>query len=82
MLTLFSDSNDDDAYMFLEFYQPEAEVCKIYVNGSEGYVNSSDVSEEALRNTIDYGMILDCMWIITVDPGKKVPLLKTKLQDQ
>lgn len=56
---------------FLDVEKPELKECRILVNGSQGYINSTTVDD--LKNqTSNYSIPLDCMWIITVKPGWKV----------
>jgi len=44
------------------------------VDGSQGYINSTDVDD--LKNkTLANQVPLDCMWIIRVKPGWKVTIL-------
>lgn len=56
---------------FLDVEKPELPACRINVNGSQGYINSTDVDD--LKNkTLIYQVPLDCMWIIEVKTGWKV----------
>lgn len=41
------------------------------VQGSQGYINSSDV-EDLKNKTLMYQVPLDCMWVINVTVGWKV----------
>lgn len=51
--------------------KPELQECRILVNGSQGYINSTTI-EYLTNQTQVYQVPLDCMWIITVKPGWKV----------
>lgn len=53
-------------------YQPEINMCRIDVEGGEGWLNRSDINPERVRHSIMYGVPLDCMWVIRVKEGWKV----------
>lgn len=44
------------------------------MDGMEGWVNTTSIPEEKVRSNVEHGLPLDCMWVITVDPGWKVNL--------
>lgn len=46
--------------------------CIINMDTSEGIIKSQDIDPVRIKNTIDYGIPLDCMWIVTVETNKKV----------
>ncbi|XP_050529694.1 uncharacterized protein LOC126899146 [Daktulosphaira vitifoliae] len=52
---------------------PKLPVCRKYINGSQGYINSTDV-EDVKNETLMYKVPLDCMWIIEVKVGWKIQL--------
>ncbi|XP_077302836.1 neuropilin and tolloid-like isoform X2 [Arctopsyche grandis] len=55
------------------FYnQQEMDDCIITTNKSEGIIKSDDIELERKQYTVKYGVPLDCMWIISVEKGKKV----------
>jgi len=47
-------------------------MCRIDVEGSEGWLNRSEINPERVRHSMMYGVPLDCMWIIRVKEGWKV----------
>lgn len=58
----------------LDIEKSELPQCRKNVNGSQGYISSSEVDD--LKNQTKQNKIpLDCMWIIEVKPGWKVFIL-------
>jgi hypothetical protein len=53
-------------------YQPEINMCRIDVDGGEGWLNRSDINPDRVRHSMMYGVPLDCMWVIRVKEGWKV----------
>ncbi|XP_025202855.1 uncharacterized protein LOC112599940 [Melanaphis sacchari] len=65
-------------YKFIKKPPPDIEKselppCRRYVDGSQGYINSTDV-EDLKNKTLVNQVPLDCMWIIRVKPGWKIQL--------
>lgn len=50
------------------------------VDGDEGFVNSSSISQKKIDFIVEHNLQLDCMWVITVQEGWKVkyPFIDTK----
>lgn len=65
-------------YKFIKKPPPDIEKselppCRKFVDGSQGYINSTEVDD--LKNkTLMNQVPLDCMWIIQVKPGWKIQL--------
>ncbi|KAF6197649.1 hypothetical protein GE061_008615 [Apolygus lucorum] len=49
-------------------------LCRKELGGIEGYVNKSDIDQEFLDRSSEFGMPLECMWTITVEEGWKIQL--------
>jgi len=62
--------------IFIDIEKPELPVCRQIVNGSQAYINSTDVDDILKNQTISYKVPLDCMWIIQVKTGWKVGVLQ------
>ncbi|XP_050429066.1 neuropilin and tolloid-like protein 1 isoform X2 [Adelges cooleyi] len=52
---------------------PQLPACRNYINGSQGYINSTEV-DKVKNETLMYKVPLDCMWIIEVKVGWKIQL--------
>lgn len=46
--------------------------CQFMRNGSEGFVNRTDISDETVEMAVQHSLNLDCLWVIEVDPDWKV----------
>lgn len=53
-------------------HHPEVDMCRMEIQGTDGFVNRSEIDENQTRVAVTYGLPLDCMWIITVREGWKV----------
>lgn len=41
-------------------------------NGTEGFVNRTDIDERIVEMAVMHSINLDCLWSIEVDPSSKV----------
>lgn len=58
--------------MFTDVIEPELPPCYKEIDGAQGYVNSTDISDDLKNKTLVNQVPLDCMWIIKVKVGWKV----------
>lgn len=60
--------------MFLDIEKEELQPWRKTVNGSQGYINSTDIEnlKTKINNKTHDKVPLDCMWIIQVQSGWKV----------
>ena len=51
---------------------PDPPDCTIKVSGYEGWLNSTDIDDGYINQTVVMNRPIDCMWIINITEGWKV----------
>ena len=51
--------------------------CVYMRNGSEGYINRTDIPDELVETAVLHSINLDCLWIIEVEQNSRVSISKT-----
>lgn len=52
----------------------EETACVFMYNGTEGFVNRTDIDERIVEMAVLHSINLDCLWSIEVDPSSKVSI--------